>query len=1000
MPASTTTYTLTTNSLGSCPTVDEVVVTVVPDFTHSLSDSIGMCGGTIVSTDLTVGSSGAPYTFEWSPATGLSGTNIQNPDINLTGNMNYVVAVTSNLGCTHLDTVSVSAVSSVSNLFLSADPPNVCPGTPTQLQISGNGSSQVLCSPVYTSGCGVNDQIDLFTFNTLYHFDNVCNGFYNYFPSSTGLTTTVMPSNTYPISMQSNPAWGQGFRVWIDYNQDGDFGDADEDVYNSGVSGTQLFSGFVTIPSNALTGTARMRVMCRYATVPVPTDHCGSTFSYGETQDYDITIGGITSGGNVVYNWSPAATLDSSNVATPIATPSVPTTYTLNVMDVSFGCTATYTVAVGIASPVAGFTYAGTGINVTFINTSVGGGANYQWTFDDVASGVNNGSTLANPSHLFTADGTYDVCLIVGTALCADTICQQITLVQPTLVCDAGLYQSYCSNPVELGGPSVALSGSGDYSYEWSPAAGLDNNTLAHPMASPAIATIYTLIVTDNVTLQTCTDQVVITPGGPFTGNLTATNVALCYGQSTTLAVNVTAGGPAYNYYWTPETYFMSFTDTATVTPYESALFTVWVMDSMGCVFADSIYISVDGGFYAEPYWAVACENDSVSVSVTGAPAGQYTVMLPYDTLEFTGDFSLMLSDTASFAYTIISTNGTGCSTQETMYYFVDSACVWPGDCDYDGLVTYADMLPISVAYFEYGPFRDNASILFEGQGASSWFQWYNGTDYKHIDTNGDGWIDDDDTLAVSLNNGLSHLRLDEALDANDSLPAISLDFVSSYLIPGNWATAYINIGTNGQLAEDLYGLAYDVFLDPAYVDLSDVSLSYNDSWLAPNGNRLNMRGAVASSGALSTAVARINHTSLNGAGTVGVLHFRLRDDVPADVLPVTVQNVVAINAVGEPLDFNESNIDTLFITGLNGLVVNDEVTVFPNPATSTISVRSATERISKAVLFNVDGRSLLAAEPASLTAVLDVASLPAGVYVLRVETATSIAFKRIIIAR
>ena len=75
--------------------------------------------------------------------------------------------------------------------------------------------------------------------------------------------TTVAPGQSYPISMQSGSAWGQGFGVWIDYNRDNDFDDAGEFVYASPTSGTNVFNGNVTIPITAIPGTTRMRVRLR-----------------------------------------------------------------------------------------------------------------------------------------------------------------------------------------------------------------------------------------------------------------------------------------------------------------------------------------------------------------------------------------------------------------------------------------------------------------------------------------------------------------------------------------------------------------------------------------------------------------------------------------------------------------------------------------------------------------------------------------------------------------
>ena len=58
--------------------------------------------------------------------------------------------------------------------------------------------------------------------------------------------------------------------------------------------------------------------------------------------------------------------------------------------------------------------------------TFTGTGTSFAWDFDNPASGVNNTDTLANPKHLFTTSGTYNVRLIVSDGSCLDTFIQQI----------------------------------------------------------------------------------------------------------------------------------------------------------------------------------------------------------------------------------------------------------------------------------------------------------------------------------------------------------------------------------------------------------------------------------------------------------------------------------------------------------------------------------------------------------------------------------------------
>ncbi|NOZ35984.1 MAG: T9SS type A sorting domain-containing protein [Chlorobi bacterium] len=88
------------------------------------------------------------------------------------------------------------------------------------------------------------------------------------------------------------PAWSgtvysEGYSVWIDYNQDGDFDDAGEQVYTQAKTTATSINGSFTVPTSALSGSTRMRVSMQYNAIPVP---CGN-FDYGEVEDYTVNIG-------------------------------------------------------------------------------------------------------------------------------------------------------------------------------------------------------------------------------------------------------------------------------------------------------------------------------------------------------------------------------------------------------------------------------------------------------------------------------------------------------------------------------------------------------------------------------------------------------------------------------------------------------------------------------------------------------------------------------------
>ncbi len=81
----------------------------------------------------------------------------------------------------------------------------------------------------------------------------------------------------------SSRSYNEYWKIWIDYNGDGDFSDAGEEVFSG--QGSSAVSGTFTVPSSA-SGIRRMRVAMRFITWPIP---CGS-FKYGEVEDYSVNI--------------------------------------------------------------------------------------------------------------------------------------------------------------------------------------------------------------------------------------------------------------------------------------------------------------------------------------------------------------------------------------------------------------------------------------------------------------------------------------------------------------------------------------------------------------------------------------------------------------------------------------------------------------------------------------------------------------------------------------
>jgi Zn-dependent metalloprotease len=132
-------------------------------------------------------------------------------------------------------------------------------------------------------------------------------GYYN----GTALSTSVAAGSSQTINFSvgfANSAYTEYWKIFIDYNQDGDFTDSGETVVSGSSSSAGTLSSTFTVPSTAKTGSTRLRVVLSDNSA---TTSCGS-YSYGETEDYTLTITGGTAIAAPQGITATSATLDAT----------------------------------------------------------------------------------------------------------------------------------------------------------------------------------------------------------------------------------------------------------------------------------------------------------------------------------------------------------------------------------------------------------------------------------------------------------------------------------------------------------------------------------------------------------------------------------------------------------------------------------------------------------------------------------------------------------------
>lgn len=236
-----------------------------------------------------------------------------------------------------------------------------------------------------------------------------------------------------------------------------------------------------------------------------------------------------------------------------------------------------------------------------FVNNSVGGGG-YHWTFGD---GTSDDSFA--PTHAYADTGWFVVTLVLtdtGGCLPSDTAQLSIHVLGPT-------HATVDSVPPVCPGQTAHLHAHGGQHFQWFPAAGLSDTTIADPIATPAGTTTYSVIVADSCGSDTASVTVVISVPQGGAGPDTVT----CSGHPVPISAH---GGGSYA--WTPTNLLNDPTlASPQATPIDTTVFLVTITTPDGCVLHDSLTVRVDIGLPVPLATDTAiCRGSSAVLHVSG----------------------------------------------------------------------------------------------------------------------------------------------------------------------------------------------------------------------------------------------------------------------------------------------------------------------------------------------------------------------------------------------
>ena len=162
------------------------------------------------------------------------------------------------------------------------DNDNISPASNTVSVITSN-------IPTYctiNSSSTADEKIQRVQFGTI---DNASTGNAGYEDFSY-ISTDVNKESSYNFTI--TPFWtstiyNEGYAIYIDLNNDGDFADANETAFTKAPSKTTPITGTIVIPATApYIGNVRMRVILQYNAIPTP---CG-TLDFGQIEDYTLNV--------------------------------------------------------------------------------------------------------------------------------------------------------------------------------------------------------------------------------------------------------------------------------------------------------------------------------------------------------------------------------------------------------------------------------------------------------------------------------------------------------------------------------------------------------------------------------------------------------------------------------------------------------------------------------------------------------------------------------------
>lgn len=545
------------------------------------------------------------------------------------------------------------------------------------------------------------------------------------------------------------------------------------------------------------------------------------------------------------------------------------------------------------------------------------------------------------------------------------------------------------ANPLQAcPGGNFTLSASGSTSgYTWMPGSIVSSTATVF---TPAASGCYTVFgQAGNNCLGSATTCFSIVPLPNLSISASPNGNTICSGSGVTL----TASG-ATSYTWYPGGFQGATINGAPLNA--NTCFTLAGANAAGCTASTSTCFTVNPlpNLTLSAAISTVCQGSSTQLAATGALT--YT----WSNGVNTGINSVL--PLANTCYSVAGTNAFGCTSTTVGCVFVNTGCsdVWPGDANNDGIVDNTDVFEIGLAFSNTGTARVPGGNAYVSQYATNWPGLVSsGKNQCHADCDGDGSVNNNDTLAIFNNYSLTHTF--KPVAATSAVQDIDIATGQQAVSGGQWNKADIFSNISG----GFYGLAFDINFDNSLLVSDSAYLVYTPSFLNAASQNVNFRKTVFINGKLYTASVRTSGADVSGTGKIGELWFKVKTGI-ADNTPLnlSISGAKKITKNGSSSSITSGSAVLPIVNGLatgihSHATLKTTTSLYPNPASSCITLQSGRAADVSYTVFDVTGRKVM---QGSFTAAktIDLADYAAGTYIIRFVSGAETAHMKFVIEK